>query len=78
MNWRRSRGRLVDPCVTGRASAGSRVLLIEEIVSAVRAGDDGRIGHLLREFSVKADIASLFALRDALNCDLLADEPSSQ
>ena len=47
-------------------------------MSAVRAGDDGRIGHLLREFSVKADIASLFALRDALNCDLLADEPSSQ
>ncbi|MFE5995171.1 hypothetical protein [Streptomyces sp. NPDC056453] len=48
--------------------------LIEQIVSAVREGDDTGLPALLGRFAREADVRAAFALRQRLLRDLL-DEP---
>jgi hypothetical protein len=51
--------------------------VVRALVQAVRGGTEARIGELLRELAGCADIAALYALRDALESDLCARSEES-
>lgn len=52
-----------------------RDLVIAGIVPAVRVGDDGLIRVLLTRLTQSAEVAALYALRDALADDLRSGPP---
>ena len=63
---------------TGPDGPGEADVVTAQIVAAVRAGDDERIRELLPRLAVCADVAALYALRDALGGEVSATAvPSS-